>query len=191
MSITGSQNTSITIVYVTPSSSHKTYVSSGHGSKSPLGSEGDTELAGGGAGGGGAPTPPEPPPPSTTRSSTTSRVSPLQENPQIAHKPKKPRKRKFIVNLPSCNNSYSSSAAGAQKQMKIRLGTLKKLIREAVENEGRKKKYHFGGSHPEEDYDTELLDDPSYRSKSVYVPDDIKNKIDKWAADMGLSTRGK
>lgn len=75
--------------------------------------------------------------------------------------------------------------------MKIRLGTLKKLIREALS--AGKKKYHFGGggSQPEESYDMELLDDPDYRSKSVYVPDDIKNKIDKWAVDMGLSTRGK
>jgi hypothetical protein len=76
-------------------------------------------------------------------------------------------------------------------KMKIQLGTLRRLIREAVTE--AKKKYHFGGagSQPEESYDMELLDDPDYKSKSVYVPDDIKGKIDKWAKDMGLSTSKK
>jgi len=61
------------------------------------------------------------------------------------------------------------------------------MIREAV-RETKKKNYDFGyaGSHPEENYEVELLDDPSYKKKSVYVPDDIKSAIDKWAADMGL-----
>ena len=43
-----------------------------------------------------------------------------------------------------------------------------------------------GGSHPDESYDKQLLDDPAYKAPSVYVPDDIKDKIDKWASDMGL-----
>jgi hypothetical protein len=52
----------------------------------------------------------------------------------------------------------------------------------------KKKDYGFGraGSHPEENYTGELLDDPSYKEKSVYVPDDIKQTINKWAKDMGL-----
>lgn len=52
----------------------------------------------------------------------------------------------------------------------------------------RRKKYSFGrgGSNPEENYSSELLSDPSYKQKSVYVPDDIKTSIDKWAKDMGL-----
>ena len=47
------------------------------------------------------------------------------------------------------------------------------------------------GSHPEENYHTELLDDPAYKAASVYVPDDIKKNIDKWAKDMGMSTTKK
>lgn len=47
------------------------------------------------------------------------------------------------------------------------------------------------GSHPEEAYHEELLDDPAYKAGSVYVPDDIKKKINKWAKDMGLSTTKK
>ena len=58
--------------------------------------------------------------------------------------------------------------------MKIRVGDLRALIREAV-----KKKHNIGGSYPEESYDKELLDDPSFQDASVYVPDDIKVKIKK------------
>ena len=68
------------------------------------------------------------------------------------------------------------------------MSILKQFIKEILEEE--KRKYHFGGSHPEEDYDTELLDDPKYKEPSVLVPDDIKQKINKWAKQMGLhSTR--
>lgn len=49
----------------------------------------------------------------------------------------------------------------------------------------------MAGSHPEETYDMNLLDDPAYKEPSVYVPDDIKNVIDKWAEDMGLKGRKK
>jgi hypothetical protein len=60
---------------------------------------------------------------------------------------------------------------------------LRKLIREfVVAHKSR------SGSHPEEQYDEELLDDSSFKDSSVYVPDDIKKKIKKWAKDMGLST---
>lgn len=63
---------------------------------------------------------------------------------------------------------------------------LKQLIKEFV------KEYSVrGGSHPEESYHEELLDDPAYAADSVYVPRDIKKKIDKWAKDMGLSTSKK
>lgn len=76
--------------------------------------------------------------------------------------------------------------------MKIQLGKLKQIIREAI-LEAKGKKYDFGraGSQPEESYSAELLDDPSYKEKSVYVPDDIKSKIDKWATDMGMKTGAK
>jgi hypothetical protein len=66
---------------------------------------------------------------------------------------------------------------------------LRKFIIEVLVEE--RKKYHFGGSHPEEDYDTELLDDPKYKEPSVLVPDDIKSKINGWAKKMGLHTKGK
>jgi len=77
--------------------------------------------------------------------------------------------------------------------MKIQLGKLREFIREAIAEASGCKKYNFGyaGSHPEEDYEVGLLDDPSYKKKSVYVPDDIKDKIDKWAADMGMKTNSR
>ena len=61
---------------------------------------------------------------------------------------------------------------------------LRKLIKEFIEAHKKTK----GGSQPEESYDKELLDDYAFQSPSVYVPDDIKDKIKKWAKDMGLST---
>lgn len=73
--------------------------------------------------------------------------------------------------------------------MKITLKDLRLLIREAIRE--RKEKYDFGGSHPEEDYEVDLLSDPSYEAKSVYVPDDVKSKIDKWAGAMGLTSKKK
>jgi hypothetical protein len=59
---------------------------------------------------------------------------------------------------------------------------LRSLIRTIILQEG------IAGSQPEEKYDTELLDDPKYAEGSVYVPDDIKGKIRKWAKSMGLYT---
>ena len=73
--------------------------------------------------------------------------------------------------------------------MKISIKDLKRLIHEALNEE--KQKYDFGGSHPEEDYEVDLLSDPSYKKKSVYVPDDIKSKIDVWADNMGLRVSSK
>jgi hypothetical protein len=68
------------------------------------------------------------------------------------------------------------------KEVKV----IKQLLREFVKEFASR-----AGSHPEESYHEELLDDPAYKADSVYVPDDIKNKIDKWAKDMGLSTSKK
>lgn len=72
--------------------------------------------------------------------------------------------------------------------MKNQLG---KLVESS--NVSKKRKYDFGfsGSQPEEKYDEHLLNDPSYEKKSVYVPDDIKQKINSWAADMGLTPKKK
>ena len=64
------------------------------------------------------------------------------------------------------------------------LDTLRILIREFV-----KEHSSLAGSYPEESYHDNLLDDPAYKSDSVYVPRDIKNKIDKWAEDMGLKSK--
>ena len=63
---------------------------------------------------------------------------------------------------------------------------LRSLIREFVEAYAVR-----GGSQPDESYDKELLDDEAFDAPSVYVPDDIKKKIQKWAKDMGLSTTKK
>lgn len=62
---------------------------------------------------------------------------------------------------------------------------LRKLIAEFVKRDIK------SGSQPEESYDKELLDDKGFEAPSVYVPDDIKKKIKKWAKDMGLSTSKK
>ena len=37
-----------------------------------------------------------------------------------------------------------------------------------------------------ESYDKNLLDDPAFHEKSMYVPDDIKDSIIRWAKSMGL-----
>lgn len=42
-----------------------------------------------------------------------------------------------------------------------------------------------------DDDENSLLDDESHRKESVYVPDDIKNSIRKWATDMGLKKRAR
>ena len=61
--------------------------------------------------------------------------------------------------------------------MKIKLGEIRDLIREIL-----------GGSNPNEAYDKELEDDPSYNKRSVIVPNDIKRSIKKWSRSMGLSS---
>jgi hypothetical protein len=60
--------------------------------------------------------------------------------------------------------------------MKISVRNLRRLIREAMR-----------GSHPEESYDKGILQDPAYRKKSVYVPDDVKEKIEVWLKQMKMS----
>lgn len=62
--------------------------------------------------------------------------------------------------------------------MKIKLGELKKLIRNSL-----------AGSHPEEAYDKELIEDPTFEKKSVYAPDEVKKKIKSWMKDMKLSSK--
>lgn len=62
--------------------------------------------------------------------------------------------------------------------MKLKLGELRQVIRHTL-----------AGSHPDESYDKELTDDPSFDEKSVYVPDDIKKKIKSWMKDMKLSSK--
>ena len=71
--------------------------------------------------------------------------------------------------------------------MKIRIRELRNIIREVILKE--KKKNTWGGSMPEESYEEDLLSDPAYQSKSVYVPDEIKDKISSWAKDMGLTKK--
>lgn len=65
--------------------------------------------------------------------------------------------------------------------MKIKLRELRKIIREEIETSA--------GSQPEENYEEELLDDPSFKKKSVFVRDSAKKKILSWAKDMKLSTK--
>jgi hypothetical protein len=67
---------------------------------------------------------------------------------------------------------------------KIQEAKLRALIKEFVKAFSEK-----SGSQPEESYHEDLLNDPAYKSNSVYVPHDIKKKINKWAEDMGLKTK--
>lgn len=62
--------------------------------------------------------------------------------------------------------------------MRVTLKQLRHIIREVI-----------AGSQPEEAYSEELLDDPGFKKKSVYVRDDIKEKIKAWAKDMKLSSK--
>lgn len=61
--------------------------------------------------------------------------------------------------------------------MRMTVGRLRTMIRESL-----------GGSHPEESYNAELLDDPAFDTDSVYVPNWTKKKIKTWAKKMGLSS---
>jgi hypothetical protein len=68
----------------------------------------------------------------------------------------------------------------ANRKLYITVCEIRHIIREAL-----------GGSQPDETYSVNLLDDPSIEKHSVYVPDDIKVSIKKWAKDMGLSKNHK
>lgn len=52
-------------------------------------------------------------------------------------------------------------------------------LREAIRRE-------LAGSHPDETYSSYLLEDPAFGEKSIYVPDDVKEKIRAWAKSLGL-----
>jgi len=56
------------------------------------------------------------------------------------------------------------------------------LVQEVLENLEEEKK----NAKP---YDDDLLTDPSFEKKSVYVPRDIKKSIKKWARGMKLDGR--
>jgi hypothetical protein len=60
----------------------------------------------------------------------------------------------------------------------ITIRQLREIVRESL-----------AGSHPEESYDKELMDDPAFNDDSVYVPNWAKKKIKSWAKDMKLSTK--
>jgi len=62
---------------------------------------------------------------------------------------------------------------------RTQLAQLREFIAETVRS--HKKRLDFGHTRPQH-----LLDDPSFQEKSVYVPDDIKEKIKKWAKAMLL-----
>lgn len=59
---------------------------------------------------------------------------------------------------------------------------IRALVREEVDNALREKKR----SQP---YEEDLLDVPSFKERSVFVPHDIKKSIKKWAKDMRLDRR--
>lgn len=61
-------------------------------------------------------------------------------------------------------------------QMKITVGQIREIVRKSL-----------AGSDPNEAYSEDLLDDEAFAKKSMYVPDDVKDKIKKWAKSMKLS----
>jgi len=71
--------------------------------------------------------------------------------------------------------------------MKVKEEVTIKLLKEFVKTYSSR-----AGSYPEESYHDDLLDDDAYNADSVYVPNDVKEKIKKWAKAMGLySTKKK
>jgi hypothetical protein len=38
-------------------------------------------------------------------------------------------------------------------------------------------------------FDTDLVDDASFKKQSAFVPDDIKKQIKAWAIEMGLTKK--
>ena len=68
--------------------------------------------------------------------------------------------------------------------MRLTLKEVKSIVSEAIRD-------CWAGSHPEEMYEQELMDDPALKKKSVMVPDDIKHKIRRYFKAMGLSGKKK
>jgi len=63
--------------------------------------------------------------------------------------------------------------------VRITLGQLRKIIREEMQKD----------PHRNKPYTKELLDDPFFKEDSIYVPDDIKEKIVSWAKDIKMSSK--
>lgn len=61
--------------------------------------------------------------------------------------------------------------------MKLSIKQLRHVIHEAL-----------AGSQPDENYSNELVDDNALKGKSLYVDDEIKDKIKSYFKSMGLST---
>jgi hypothetical protein len=64
--------------------------------------------------------------------------------------------------------------------MKVSLGELRTLVREVTAD-------CWGGSRPEEMYEEESVDDPSFKKRSVLVPDDVKRPVTGYLKAMGLA----
>lgn len=61
--------------------------------------------------------------------------------------------------------------------MRMTIGQLREIVRHVI-----------AGSQPDEAYSMELMDDPAFAEKSLYVGDDVKEKIRVWAKTMKLSS---
>lgn len=61
--------------------------------------------------------------------------------------------------------------------MRMTVGQLREIVRHAI-----------AGSQPSEAYSMELMDDPAFAEKSLYIGDDVKEKIRIWAKAMKLSS---
>lgn len=65
--------------------------------------------------------------------------------------------------------------------VRLTIKELRTIVREAM----------VAGSDPNEAYNHDLTDDPSFKKKSVLVPDDIKASVSSWSRKMGLSGKKK
>lgn len=61
--------------------------------------------------------------------------------------------------------------------MRMTVGQLREIVRRVI-----------AGSQPSEAYSMELMDDPAFSEKSLYVGNDVKEKIRIWAKAMKLSS---
>ena len=66
---------------------------------------------------------------------------------------------------------------------RVKRNAMRARLKEAAEDDC------WGGSQPEEMYEEQLTDDPAYKKKSVYVPDDIKHSINSYFEKMGLAKK--